>query len=1023
VNLRFEEPIWIWLLAVLVPLAVAGTAWFAAMSPARRLSALLARLVLYATLVAILAGASRVQKTDRLAVVALVDVSGSVRRYGGSLTAGAPEDQSSPGALNAVRDWWRRATARRGPDDLVGLVVFDGKAAAIAVPTSASLDDRELDVHMAEGTNIADAIRLGRALIPPDATGRLLLFSDGNQTAGDALLAAAEVAGPSGASASGASVPVDVVPLAYKLDQEVVLESVDAPPAAAAGATINVRVVLSATAPSDGTLQLLKDNTPIDLNGSGAGTGRRITLKPGINVEVIEVKLEAGRVHRFRAVYEPDVIRAADGTTHLSGDTTTENNRGEAFTITPGKGSVLIADGVSSGDANGAGTTLANALRESGVDVTVAAAEAIPDDMLALESYDVIILQNVASEVVPARVQDQLVAYVRDLGGGLVMIGGPDSFGAGGWRGTPIEPILPVRLDIPDKLLTPEVAIVFVLDNSGSMGRMVMGSSKTQQEIANDATALAIRTLDKRDLVGVVTFNSEPDLLWPLAPNSDPKKLNDEVESISAGGGTWMGPALRMAREQLAGVNAKVKHVVVLSDGKSRGVDELPGLVDAMHAEGIKVSTIAVGDDADLKTMSIMAERGDGAYYHAINATMLPKIFLKAVRLVRTPLVREQPFDPVIMPTGSPMVSGLSAPPPLGGLVLTQARPEPTIVNAMMTPTGEPLLAHWNVGLGQVVAFTSDAHDWAKEWLAWPGYAKLWTQVVRSVSRPPSSRNFQASSRAESGALRLHLEAVGDDGKPMEGLDVPATVYGPSGDPRQVRLTQAGPGIYEAQVDAPESGSYVSVIKPASGQRRLAPVIAGSTILEGAEFRAKQSNDQLLAAVAQRSGGRLLSLSAPAQADLFNRHGIKPREAVTPIWRMLLVWALGIFMLDIATRRVAWDRWVSRRFRPELEEELAAEKVRGIGAQRTMAGLRTRLESEPAPDLSATMALSEEDAKELALAARDRRRAQRLSASRPGPAPAAPNTASTPPTPATQSESSLLAAKRRAAERFEDGQA
>jgi len=465
VNLRFEQPVWLWILLALVPLVVIGAAWFSAMSPARRLSAVITRLVLFALIAAMLAGAASVQKTDHLAIVALVDVSGSVRRYGTSLTAGSSEDAlAHAGAINAAREYLRRATLRRGPDDLVGIVAFDGRAAAVAVPTRGALDDRDLDIRIADGTNIADAIRLGRALIPPDASGRLLLFSDGNQTAGDALAAAAEAAGPPGLLALGASVPIDVAPLRYRLDQEVILESVDAPPAATAGATVNVRVVLSATAPSHGTLQLLRENTAVDLNGDQPGTGRRVSLKPGTNVEVVELHLDAGRVHRFKAIYEPDVIAGPDGATRLSGDTTTENNRGETFTITPGTGSVLIADGSAMATTAGAGATLANALRASGIEVTVAAPEGIPADLLSLESFDVVVLQNVPAESIPPRVQDQLVAYVRDLGGGLIMTGGPESFGAGGWRGTPIEPILPVRLDLPDKMLTPEIAIVFVLD-------------------------------------------------------------------------------------------------------------------------------------------------------------------------------------------------------------------------------------------------------------------------------------------------------------------------------------------------------------------------------------------------------------------------------------------------------------------------------------------------------------------------------------------------------------------------------
>jgi hypothetical protein len=201
-------------------------------------------------------------------------------------------------------------------------------------------------------------------------------------------------------------------------------------------------------------------------------------------------------------------------------------------------------------------------------------------------------------------------------------------------------------------------------------------------------------------------------------------------------------------------------------------------------------------------------------------------------------------------------------------------------------------------------------------------------------------------------------------------------------------------------------------------------VISGSTILEGAEYRAKQSDDRLLAEIAQRSGGRVLSLAAPDRADLFDRTGIKPREAVTPMWRLLLLWALGVFMLDIATRRVAWDRWVSRRFRPELEGELAADKARAAGAQRTLGGLKARLEPDTIRErLAAPASLSEQDAKDLALAAKDRRRAQRLAHLNP----AATSTTVAPPyvprsADSKPAESSLLAAKRRAAERFQDGQ-
>ncbi len=1015
-NFRFEQPVWFWLLLALVPITLIGLASFASMSPARRVTALLARLVLYGLILAMLAGLATVRKTDRLAIVALVDVSGSVRRYAGNRTLG--DDAPPRSAPQAAQEYLRRATRAHGPDDLVGIVAFDARAAAAAVPSRATIESRDLDLQFAEGTNIADAIRLGRALIPPDASGRLLLFSDGNETAGNAAAAAAEGSAP-GLLTRGSTIPIDVIPLTYTLSEEVSVDSVDAPPTAAAGATINVRVALTATAATRGTLQLLRENTPIDLNGDAPGTGRAITLVPGQNVEQLEVRLDTGRVHRFKAIFEPDVVRDSGGGTRTLGDTTPENNRAEAFTITPGKGSALIVN--AAGDSAQA-STLAQALRNSGVDVIVAGPEGMPQDLLSLQAYDVVLLDNIPVDAVAPRLQETLVAYVRDLGGGLVMIGGPDSFGAGGWRGSPIENILPVSLDIPDRLITPEVAIVFVLDNSGSMGNFVLGATRSQQEIANEAAAMAIRTLDRRDLVGVVTFNSNADVVWPLQPNRKTAQLVQEVLSINPGGGTNMAPGLERAREQLAASTAKVKHVVVLSDGKSQRSQSLPDLAEQMRKDGIKLSMIAVGDDADTRTMAVMAERGDGVFYHAINANQLPKIFLKAVRLVRTPLIRETPFDPIVLPTGSPMMAGIDAPPPLNGLALTQTRDLPTIINAIVTPSGEPVLSHWNVGLGQVVAFTSDASHWATPWLDWPGYERLWTQIVRQSSRPPGSRRFQAGSHQEGSRITLRLEAQDDDGHPMERLDVPVTVYTPSGEAHQARLTQTGPGVYEGEVEAQETGSYVSLIKPASTiageQRRLPPVIVGSTIQEGAEFRARQSNDALLADIARRSGGRVLALNSPETADLFNRAKTTPREAIIPIWRTLLFWTLGVFFLDVATRRIAWDRWASRRFRPEADA--AAERARAAEAARTTAGLRARREPDTAPAPTPVIALSDADAANLAAAARDRRRAQRLAAHTAdttsqtaiAPDPSAP---AQPP-----AESGLLAAKRRAAERFEE---
>lgn len=1009
VDLRFEQPVWLWALALATPITLLGMRWLSAMSPARRWLSGAVRLTLVMLLVAMIAGLSSVRSSDALAVVGVVDVSGSVRRF----YRGA-ESPGSPAGIDAAQRFFAEATRARGPDDLFGVVAFDGQAAAIIRPTRARDGGPNLDLRIADGTNIAEAIRLARAMIPPDAAGRLVLVSDGVQTAGDAAAAAAEAAG-----AGGRRTPIDVVPLTYALGEEVVVEALDAPPTAAMGSTATLRVAISASTPTTGTLQVLREGEPVDLDPDGPAMGRRISLRPGLNVERVEVRLDRGRVHRFVAVFEPDAVADPAGGTRPAGDTISENNRAEAFTVTPGRGSVLLVDGVSDADAGGAGATLANTLRDAGAEVTVLSPEAVPGDLLSLQAHDLIVLQNVAAERVPEDTQSLLRAYVEDLGGGLVMVGGPDSFAPGGWQGTPLEPILPVALDLPDVVMAPQAATVLVMDNSGSMWRLVLGTGRSQQEIANDAAALALRSLDVRDLVGVITFNSRHEVLVPLAKNTNPAETIRAVRSIGSGGGTNVIPALEAARDEIrrAAGDVKVRHVVVLSDGVSRGKDRIEALAREMNAEGIRVSAVAVGDGADLATMRRMASTGGGEYFHAASATSLPRLLLKAVRVVRTPLIREAPFTPVVLPTGSPIAQGLGTPPPLRGLVLTRPRPEPTVTLAMTTPGGEPVLAHWNAGLGQVAAWTSDASSWSTEWIQTDAFARLWSQIVRTIARAPETPGLRAESESGGETLVLRLIAEESDGGPMSDLSVPGTLYLPGGRQSPVSLVAVGPGVYEARVATPETGSYIALLKPARAGRPLSPVIVGSNVMEGAEFRVRRSDDELLSQIASRSGGRVLNIDAPAQANLFDRSAAPPREAVLPMWRTLLVWAIVMLILDIAMRRVAWDRWLGSRFRPEAALGAAMDRVRAASAAATAGTLRARVESlEPVE--APAIALSNEDARHLVEAARDRRRAERLANLRGDVG--APIVQETPP-PSTDEpgEGGLLAAKRRARDRMD----
>jgi hypothetical protein len=364
------------------------------------------------------------------------------------------------------------------------------------------------------------------------------------------------------------------------------------------------------------------------------------------------------------------------------------------------------------------------------------------------------------------------------------------------------------------------------------------------------------------------------------------------------------------------------------------------------------------------------------------------------------------------------MTAGIVTPPLLNGVNLTQWRPEPTIVRAMQTPQGEPLLASWQVELGQVAAFTSDADRWAAPWQGWEGYARLWTQIVRAVSRSAEDGRLELATEVVGDRLRVRLEAAGRDGRPLDLLSVPVTLYAPSGETRELWLSQTGPGLYEAAAEARESGTYVTVAKPRLGTMRLTPVVAGTSLASGIEYRVLRSDDALLRRMAEGSGGRVLNLAdMEAAAQVFERQGVAATTARTPLWDTLLVWTLGMLLLDVGTRRVAWDRLVSRRFGLGLKEAATeAVRDRGAAAARAVERLRGGVRAEwPTTKGS----LGDDDAKRLAAREADRRAQQRLAALRAMREEAArPEAKAEPAKPEAEASSGLLAAKRRAKERF-----
>jgi uncharacterized membrane protein len=935
VSLRFDQPEMLLLALLGIPLAL--IAWRSLhMRTVRKTTIIVARFAVLLVISMMLAGASVERQTERMTVIALVDVSGSVRDF--ARTPEVPVEGYGRSTTDYLRWWFREASQDRRPDDRFGMIAFDGSTFTVAVPTTGDYPDSQLDVRLVDGTNMEQALRLARALFPPDTANRLVLAGDGNETTGNFLAALRETTGGeltlAGDGATPRTIPVDVLPLSYRVDQEVVVEAVDVPPSAPAGSAITMRVTLLATNATRGMLQVSADGEMLDLNGGRSGTGKPVQLEPGKNIELVTIPLSDRVIHRFEAYFQP----LADSADRLVG-----NNRGEAVTVSPGEGRVLIVDN----QDEPTGELLERTLRRMNVEVERVLSTQLPYDLLSYQAYDLVLLNNVPAEQVLPPLQKLLTEYVANLGGGLVMIGGADSFGAGGWNDTPLEEILPVKLDLPEQLVIPSAAVAFVLDSSGSMSRSVFGTNQSQQQVANEGAALAIQTLDRQDLVTVIAFDNRPHEVVPLSRNDDPQATMNLVRSIAPGGGTNLYPALQEAYQSLRDAEAQIKHVIVLSDGRS-----MPGpfidLARRMYDEDITVSAIAVGDEADDAALSAVADAGGGQFYRVYQPQTLPRVFVREVRIVRKPLVREGRFDPVILPSGSPITMNLSQAPPLGGLVLTQPREEEKITLAAVDPEGLPVLAHWNVELGRVAAFTSGAAtDWAEAWLRSPAYAELWGAIARVIARPAASQNSELTTQFEGNTLRIRLDAANREGDPLDLLTVPGSLYTPAGERVDISLEQTGPGTYEAVAPAAEAGNYVIALAPRKGSTPLPPVVAGAGRSTGPEYASLEANLPLLQRTAELSGGRLLDIERPEEAELYAEALRQPVEARQPIWLTLAWWCLPLLLLDVATRRIAWDRYVSKAAAVEFARQ-AADSVRSRGeeAATTLGTLRTRSRPE-----------------------------------------------------------------------------
>ena len=422
-----------------------------------------------------------------------------------------------------------------------------------------------------------------------------------------------------------------------------------------------------------------------------------------------------------------------------------------------------------------------------------------------------------------------------------------------------------------------------------------MGGQK--MELAKDAAKAAVELLSDKDQVGIIGFDTESKWVSELRFVTQKSLILDRISKVEPGGGTSLYPPMEDAFNALQNVSAKLKHVILLTDGYSAPGD-FETLTKSMSSARITVSTVGIGEP-DSNLLQRISEIGNGRYYFTNDPNSVPQIFAKETMTASKAALNEQPFLPQVM-RSTPVLSDLrfDEAPFLLGYVVT--RPKATGEIILATEAGDPLLSWWRYGLGMSVAFTSDAKSrWAAEWISWPGFNKFWAQVIRHTMRKSESKGFQINVQRHGETATVQIDAVDASGQFLNGAETKLTLIAPKLGELKLVAEQVAPGRYEAEIKTDQPGAFQVQIAQSKDGVALHQQSRGLIVGYPDELRLRPTNEDFLQALSRATGGTF----NPAASDVFPNE-TETVSRVTPLWPYLLSVALMLFVLDVALRRM-----------------------------------------------------------------------------------------------------------------------
>lgn len=757
-------------------------------------------------------------------------------------------------------------------EDRVASVVF-GKDVELEGEVTDNLTGNILDSPInTSHTDIEQGLVKSMTMMPKDTNQRIVLLTDGKENKGDV--------GTLVHAIKEQKIDIKVKLLESQINDEVYVDSFYIPQKVNLGEQFQVHMDIYATVDTETKVTLIADGEKL--------VTETMSLNQGSNKYVLYDTAKKMGFVNYELLIEP---------VH---DTMTINNSYSAYTLVETSPKILILY-----DEESDAVQIEKIADSLGLEYDSMVSHTAPTQLENLLTYKSIMLCNVSADKLDNGFLEQLEHYVKDFGGGMVAVGGENAFALGGYYKTPLETVLPVNMHMRGIKDKPSVAMMLVIDKSGSMAGINL-------KLAKEAAVRTLEVLEDRDEIGVVAFDDKAYNVVDVQKAENRESIQESILGIQQGGGTSILPALREAYEKLSLSKAEIKHIILLTDGQAENTG-YEGLLTNMNDNKITLSTVGIGSGTDIGLLSYLASLGNGRFYLTKDGLSIPRIFAKEAFLATRTYLNNMTFTPEITSYHSILSSvydeGL---PPLHGYVGTSPKDAATVL--LTSPVKDPILVSWQYGLGKTVAWTSDlSGQWSREYNAWGRNHILWQNIIHYTIENYSREPIELESTLKDGEVEVTLTTSGEDD---QLLDTSVQVQTPSNKNITLNLEPVRKGVYRGRFLPEEIGSYMLKGVQKDEEQVLATGLGGITVPYSEEYKVAKATtfkhfvDQVGGAYIQRA------------EDVFGPldHPVKSKKNVV---NGLLIMAMIIWIVDIAMRRL--------NVMTKLQRRIVAPMSRGIG--------------------------------------------------------------------------------------------